>query len=282
MVVQAGMSNIFGHTTPTSDQISLDSKREYNIKLRAERHQQRQAENALIRKSRNDQDAARREQRKVDELKKRQSQLNSGLQQRKTNMKNDYVEKSREAAIAKREKLWGEKSLTYIQALLDESQHILDERIHLTNMAKATKVAEAKSGARQRGEKKQVNEQMNEQRTENIRKRAVKRLQSELHHCDALKQEIEEEVEYKVECSEQGLPTRVTMNDLVKSLVPVPTISELFCAVRSERDETRHLSHLSLDQLQLLAALEGTSPLLYVKVLNAEHEKSKLPIPSAV
>lgn len=98
-------------------------------------------------------------------------------------------------------------------------------------------------------------------------------------HAEELKQEIEEEIEYKIECMEQGIPAKVTMNDMVKSLVPVPAISELFCAVKSELDEIKHLKNVELEPL---AKLQGLPPLLYVKQLNEDHEKNKLPIPSAV
>ena len=69
------------------------------------------------------------------------------------------------------------------------------------------------------------------------------------------------------------------MNDLVKSLVPVPAISELMCAVRSELDEIRYLKQVELEPL---AKLQKLPPLLFVKKLNEEHEANKLPIPSAV
>lgn len=69
------------------------------------------------------------------------------------------------------------------------------------------------------------------------------------------------------------------MNDMVKSLVPVPAISELFCAVKSELDEIKYLKTVELEPL---AKLAGMPPLIYVRQLNESHEKGKLPIPSAI
>ena len=55
----------------------------------------------------------------------------------------------------------------------------------------------------------------------------------------------------------------------VKSLVPVPTISELFCAVKSELDEIKYLQKAPFEPL---AKINELPPLLYVRRLNEEHE----------
>merc|ERR1712093_431524 len=123
----------------------------------------------------------------------------------------------------------------------------LDAELERKQMAKTKRLLAFKSECGKRSEKKLYNEQMEEVRMENIRKRSNQTHTKEVAHMDILAQEMEEELEYKMECIEQGLPTKVTKIDLVKSLVPVPTVSELFCAVKSELDEIKYLKTADLE-----------------------------------
>merc|ERR1712194_637112 len=182
---------------------------------------------------------------------------------------------NREAAIARREERWQKKMHIYITKLLDDYQKMCDDEQESKTNAKTKQLLEWKEVSKKRSNIRQNNELLEENRQEKINKRSQKRLQDEMTHVE----ELEEDLEYKLECIENGIPTKVTLNDLVKSLVPVLAISELFCAVKSELDEISYLKNVELEPL---AKLTNLPPLLYVKQLNEEHEKNRLPVPSAV
>ena len=66
--------------------------------------------------------------------------------------------------------------------------------------AKTTKLMALKAEAKGRAEKKLSHEQMEEVRLEALRKRDMVRMSKELLRIDDLKQELEEELDYKAEC----------------------------------------------------------------------------------
>mmetsp|Transcript_26630 Transcript_26630/g.67113 ORF Transcript_26630/g.67113 Transcript_26630/m.67113 type:complete len:286 (+) Transcript_26630:605-1462(+) len=277
--VRPGEANIFGKRTPTAEQEALEAKREYNIKLRDERYERKQAELADQRKLKKEYEAEARQQRKQVEAMKRQTELRAGINKKQNNIEDEYRERNREAAIIRREEKWAAKTHEYIMILLDEAQEQENIEMEKKKEAKTKVLLQAKLEAKQRTETKSSQEQLEEVRTETMQKKEMKRNAAELVRIDELKQEVEEELEYKLECVEQGIQTRVTMNDLVKSLVPVPAISDLFCAVKAELDEIKYLKHVDLEPL---AKLQGKPPLLFVNQIEEEHERNKLPTPSSV
>eukprot|EP00392_Amoebophrya_sp_AT5.2_P015275 g15476.t1 len=224
--VRPGEANIFGKRTPTAEQEALEAKREYNIKLRDERYERKQAELADQRKLKKEYEAEARQQRKQVEAMKRQTELRAGINKKQNST---YL----------REEKWAAKTHEYIMILLDEAQEQENIEMEKKKEAKTKVLLQAKLEAKQRTETKSSQEQLEEVRTETMQKKEMKRNAAELVRIDELKQEVEEELEYKLECVEQGIQTRVTMNDLVKSLVPVPAISDLFCAVKAELDEIK-------------------------------------------
>ncbi|CAD7930076.1 unnamed protein product [Amoebophrya sp. A25] len=277
--VKPGEANIFGKRIATAEQEALEAKREYNIKLREERYERKQADLAEQRKLKKEYEAEARQQRKQVEAMKRQTELKGGLSKKQNNIEDEYRERNREAAILRREERWQARTHEYIMNLLDEAQEQENEERESKMEAKTKVLLQWKMEAKHRADTAASQEQLEEVRTETLQKKEMKRNAAELVRIDELKQEVEEELEYKIECVEQGIPTQVTMNDLVKSLVPVPAISELFCAVKSELDEIKYLKHVDLEPL---AKLQGKPPLLFVKQLEEEHERNKLPTPSSV
>jgi len=277
--VAPGEANLFGQRQPTAAQQELDAKRDYNIALREKRYTDKQNELAGLRRQKKLLAEKNLEERRRQEATKRQMNRQQGTKKKQTNMEDDYRDKNREAAIARREERWQTKMKAYITNLLDTHQQQCDQEQEAKTGAKTRQLLKWKDASKKRADARQSRELKEENRLEKINKRAQVRLQNEMAHCDELKQEVEEHLEYKMECMETGIHTKVTYNDLVKSLVPVPPLSKLLCEVKSKMDEINYLRNVDLEQQ---AKLVEKSPLMYVKGLNDEHEKNRLPVPSAV
>ena len=138
-----------------------------------------------------------------------------------------------------------------------------------------------KADSKRRSEKRLKDEFENEHRAETIQGRTWDTHKKETNRIKDIKDELEEEVDYRREVIEDGKghTLRICRNDLVNSLVPIPTVSELFCAVKGELDEIKYLQKANLEAL---SKLNEMPPLLYVKQLKHEHDKNKLPIPSCI
>ena len=109
--------------------------------------------------------------------------------------------------------------------------------------------------------------------------RTLKTYAKEMEHYDDLSHEMEEELDYKRDCLENGKAPEITKIDITKCITAVPTMSELLWSLRSNVDENKFLRQVDLEPLSKLHAVP---PLLYVANLNAEHEANRLPTPSAV
>jgi len=160
--VRPGEANIFGKRTPTAEQEALEAKREYNIKLRDERYERKQAELADQRKLKKEYEAEARQQRKQVEAMKRQTELRAGINKKQNNIEDEYRERNREAAIIRREEKWAAKTHEYIMILLDEAQEQENIEMEKKKEAKTKVLLQAKLEAKQRTETKSSQEQLEE------------------------------------------------------------------------------------------------------------------------
>lgn len=206
--------NIFGHRKPTPMQGALDAKREYNIKKREDRYLKKQEDISALRRIKRQEAEARKQALKSRDLKLSAERSAQSASAKKHVLEDEYLEKNREGAIARREAKWQHKMYNYISTLIDEYQEELDSDMELKRVLKSKKIAERQAASKAREERNARREMLDEAREDAINRGETIRRQKELAHAEDLRFEIEEEVEYKTECIENGLPTKVTMHDI--------------------------------------------------------------------
>lgn len=195
-------------------------------------------------------------------------------------MEDEYRDKKREAAILKKSNRWENKMYNYIMGLLDDAEEDLNKQKTLRDEAKSRRRVVEREKAKERAFRRHRNEALNEEREEKMRQKSVKREEKEMAHYDQLSQEVEEELDWKRECLEGGIEKpEITKVDVTKCITRVPTMTELFWAVKSNVDELKFLKQVDLEPL---SKLYGVPPLVYVADLNREHEAGKLTTPCAV
>jgi hypothetical protein len=158
----------------------LNAKREYNIKLREERYQKKQA---LLRRQRKEQEKLKAKHKQESAVLQQQKVVDSGLSEKRSNLsgyrernryrvytlENEYREWNREAAIVKREQRWQENTGAYIQNILEEAAETKQEEDRRKVDAKTRELLKLKAAA----EASQRREEMTERRSESLSARCA-------------------------------------------------------------------------------------------------------------
>lgn len=222
----------------------MEYKREYNIRQREKEYEQRQRE-TLAKKNQ------AFEQRKHEEAmreKKQQEQQRSKAMEAQTkkktaNVENEYRERCRDVKQQKRQENWKMRSFQQIQQIVEDAAADERKRQEIRQRLKEQRNERLKHQAYERGLEAHKVGMLETQREMIFSSKEQMRKEKELMRIEKLKAEQRAELEEAM-YSQSSIPLKST---LVASLAATPTVSQLLCAFKDQKEEYEDLKGCDLE-----------------------------------